>query len=340
MRNSLLIVVLLSILGVVAPSDGLAKEYLFEYQRILSTGDDARLTINYVGGDLKIVSTEGEKIIIEALKTVHAADLDEAQLVADHIEIRVEHNENRVDVKTNYLRIRNRGRSFWSKILGTGGEDAYGDVNWTIQVPRRCSIRIVNSRGKIEIDHVTGDIDIQSPSAEIELTNIAGNIGVRSSAAEIRMVSIEGSIAVENSSGSMVGELLFGPVTIRQARGRIDLNFVEGDIKVKSSTADITIRQDRGSLDLTTSTGNVDIQTNLDSSHDYFVRTESGHIVLSIPETSSGNLRIESQTGDIQTDIPIAIKSMSRKQVKGVFGFGGVKINLTSISGDVTVAQF
>ncbi len=134
--------------------------------------------------------------------------------------------------------------------------------------------------------------------------------------------------------------MLFGPVTVRQDQGKIDLQFVEGDIRIKSSSADIDVRQDMGSIDLTTRTGNVTLQSNLDSSKDFFVETESGNISLMIPETSSGNIRIESQTGDIKTEVPIAIKSMSRKQVEGTFGVGGVKISLISLSGDVKVAQF
>lgn len=322
MRNSLLVTVLTGAVIGLAPAEGKAKDYWFDYQRVVQTGPDAELKLDFVSGDLIITSSDDERIVIEAHKRVHAVSMDEAQLVADHIEIKVAHDRNLVGISTNYLRMRNRGQSFWSKVLGTGGEDAFGEVNWEIQVPAGCKITIVNTSGKMAIGHILGDVDIRSSSAEIEL------------------VSIEGAVEIENSSGTTSGELLFGPVTVRQAQGKIDLKFIEGNIKIKSSSADIAIRQDRGALDLTTSTGDVEIQTNLDSSHDYFVRTESGHIILSIPETSSGDLRIESKTGDIKTEIPIAIKSMSRKQVEGTFGFGGVKINLTSISGDVTVAQF
>jgi DUF4097 and DUF4098 domain-containing protein YvlB len=169
---------------------------------------------------------------------------------------------------------------------------------------------------------------------------VVGDVAIRSSAADITLLSIEGGIEIESSSGTTTGELLFGPVTVRQAQGKIDLRYIEGDVRIKSSTADISLIQDRGSLDLTTATGNATVQTNLDGARDSFVETESGNISLTIPETSSGNLRIQSQTGDIRTDIPISIKSMTRRQVEGRFGAGGITVNLVSISGDVTVAQF
>ena len=299
-----------------------AKDFRFDFQRVLDTGPEAVLELNYVSGNLTVVSSEDQRIVIEAVKRVDAVSMDEAQLIADHIEISVKQDNNRVSVATNYLRMRNRSASFWQKILGAGGTDSFGEVDWTIRVPRGCRLSVVNTSGNIDISHIFGDLDIRTSAAEIDLN------------------SIEGVMNIENASGVTRGELLFGPVTLRQAQGKIDLRFVEGDIKIKSSAADISVRQERGALDLTTATGNVSIETYLDSSRDYFVETESGNISLSIPETSSGNLRIESQTGDIRTDIPIAINSMSHKQVDGTFGLGGVSVHLMSISGDVTVAQF
>lgn len=299
-----------------------AKDFRFDFQRILDTGPQAELELNYVSGNLKVISSDDGRIVIEAVKRVNAVSMDEAQLVADHIEIKVSQDDNKVAVATNYLRMRNRSASFWQKVLGVGGTDSYGEVDWTIHVPQGCRLTVINTSGKMDISHIMGNLDIRTSSAEIDLN------------------SIEGEINVENAFGATRGELLFGPVTLRQAQGKIDLRFIEGDVKIKSSSADINVRQDRGSFDLTTSTGNVNIETYLDSSRDYFVETESGNISLSIPETSSGNLRIESQTGDIKTDMPIAINSMSHKQVDGTFGVGGVTVHLVSISGDVTVAQF
>ena len=340
MRKSLLVTALVGAILAQLPGRLIAGDFRFEYQRVIDIGPEAILNLEFVHGDVTVTSTEQEKIVIDAIKQLSAVNVDEAQMTADHIEIKVEQDGNRVDVTTNYLRMRNRSQSFWSKILGRGGEDSYGDVNWNIQVPLGCRIRIVNTSGAVDVDNIIGGVTILSSVTDAKLMNIEGDVSIECSKGEIELSAIEGAVNVENSAGTTVGELLFGPVTVRQAQGRIDLKFVEGDIKVKSNSAAIAIRQDRGSLDLSTSTGRVDIQTGLDSPRDYFVSTESGDIRLSIPETSSGDLRIESQTGDIRTEIPIAIESMSRRQVKGTFGSGGVKINLTSISGDVTVAQF
>ena len=102
----------------------------------------------------------------------------------------------------------------------------------------------------------------------------------------------------------------------------------------------ITIQQSRGAIDLVTLSGEVNIQTELDSPRDYLVETNSGSITFIIPEGSSGVLNIETQSGDVQTEMPVAVKSVSRNQLVGEFGRGGPTIRLSSSSGDVTVALY
>jgi len=59
-----------------------------------------------------------------------------------------------------------------------------------------------------------------------------------------------------------------------------------------------------------------------------------------VPQSASGTLDIRSQAGNIRTDVPVTISAMSKRQLRGAFGSGGVKISLVSTSGDVTVEQF
>ncbi len=301
---------------------GSAKEYRFDFQRIIEVGDRLELELNYVNGKVDIIGSDTNRLIIEAVKKVKATDMDEAAQVADHIELKIKQTGDRVTVNTNYLRMTDRSPSFWKKILGAGGSDSYGSVDFVITVPHNCRVSVSNTSGKIKAGYLRGDISIHSSAADIELA------------------SIEGEVKIENNAGETRGELLFGPVTIRQPMGKIDLSWIEGDIRIKSSSARINIRQERGALDLTTTTGSVDIQTSLNCLKDSFIQTESGHIHLMVPQNASGMLQIASDMGNIKTEIPVSIKSMSRNKLVGEFGTGGVKISLSSLTGDVTVAQF
>jgi DUF4097 and DUF4098 domain-containing protein YvlB len=280
-----------------------AGEFTFEYQKIIDVREPVTLRLNLVRGKVNITSSEDDRVIIEAVKRVRAASQEEAEEVADHIEIKVEASAGDLTINTNYLRMLSRSPTFWQKVLGAGS-DSYGMVDYTITVPVRSSLYI------------------------------------KSMASDIELSSIEGEIQIENTVGTTRGEFLFGPVTVRQPQGAIDLQWVEGDIRVKSSSSTVTVKQVHGAVDISTATGDVNIQTELTSPRGYFVETTSGTITFSIPEAASGLLQIETQEGDIQTEVPVVIKSVSHRRVVGEFGHGGPTITLTSSSGDVFVALY
>ncbi len=281
-----------------------ASEYTFDYQKTLDVSAPAELNLYVVKGNVVVKGGAEDKILIEAVKTVAGSSRDEAEEVADHIEIKVRQDGPRVNVETNYLKMVNRSSSFWSKLFGTSGSTSYGSVNFTVTVPNRTSVSIMCLDGQVELS------------------------------------SLEGEVLVENSSGSSRGEYLFGPVTLIQETGDIELNWIEGDIKIKSTSSKISIIQVRGSIDLTTSAGIVNIQTELDSPKDYYVETTSGSIVFSVPTSSSGMLNIATESGEITSEVPITVKSVSRKRLVGEFGVGGPTVSLSSSTGNVDVVLY
>ena len=280
-----------------------ADEYSFDYQKIIDVHQPVLLDMQLVRGTVEIIGGEDNRIIIEAVKRVRASNYDEAQEVGDHIEIKVRHSDDKVELNTNYLRMINRGRSFWQKLLGGGG-DSYGQVEYRITVPVRTDVKIT------------------------------------SLAAEISVSSVEGEVEIENENGVSRAEYIFGPVVVSQPHGDVDLQWIEGDIRIKATTGTITVSQLRGALDIASRTGEVHIRTELDSNRDFFVQTTSGEISFAVPPAASGRLKLESGSGGIETDVPVVIKDISRNRLIGEFGNGGPKIHLTTSSGDITIAQY
>ena len=298
-----------------------AKEFRFGFHDTLKVGEQPRIDIACPDGRLQVIGTSDQVIVIEATKIVHAVGMDEAREIAEGFTISTGEHGGTYQVHADYQQLTERKRSLWKKLLGKGEVESYGTLDWIISVPADCELHVNGQHGEISISH------------------IRGKVSVKSSTAEISLASIEGEIEVQNTSGATTGEFLFGPLTVRQAMGLVKLQYVEGDTRIKSTSADINLIQERGAIDIETVAGNVDIQTNLNSNRDYFVETESGHIRLAIPETSSADLRIESEVGEIQIDVPVTLRTMSDRLVEGEFGYGGVRVSLRSVSGDVTVAE-
>lgn len=279
-------------------------EYTFDYQKIVKVEEPIVLNLYTVKGNVTVMGGSDGQVVVEAVKKVRGTNQDEAEEVAAHIEIKVKSGKHKVEVETHYMKMINRSRSFWSKLLGGGGSDSYGAVDFNIAVPTRTSVSIMCLDGEVVIS------------------------------------SVEGQVTVDNSAGSTRGEYIFGPVTLVQPTGDIDLHWIEGDIKIKSTSSKISIIQVRGAIDLSTSAGVVNVQTELDSPNEYFVETTSGSITFSVPISSSGMLNIETEGGEIRTEVPVTIQSVSRKRLVGQFGNGGPTISLSSSTGDVDIVLY
>ncbi len=281
-----------------------AAEYTFENQKIIDISEPLSINLNMFKGKVTVIGNQSDKVIIEAVKIIRASNREEAEEVADHIEIKVTPDGNHIEIATNYLKMINRSKSFWNKFLGTSGAEAYGAVDYFISVPPQTSISIAGMETKIDIS------------------------------------SLEGEIKIKNSTGSFHAEYIYGPVTVSQPIGNIALDWIEGDIRIKSNSSKIRIKQVKGAIDLATFSGEVHIETELDSPKDYFIETTSGKVIFSVPTLAAGELKVETETGKIATEVPVIIKSVSRKKLVGTFGDGGPTIHIVSTTGDVDVIQF
>jgi DUF4097 and DUF4098 domain-containing protein YvlB len=312
--SALLVVLLLG-------SAAVAAEYTFAFDRTVETKDKVSLSVLSLGGNLDIRTHDEPTVIIAATKKVEATTKELAAELAGRLEIRVTEAKDQVAIETVMGEMTLKERSLLKRLLG-GSDDAVIRTDFVITVPTNCDLSVNCQTGEILADQIKGSVKIRTTSGHVALNGI------------------EGQIDIDNGSGVTQGEMLFGPVTVRQTAGSVTLRWVEGDIRVKGGTADVEIEQERGALEAVTASGNITIKTNLDSSRDYFVQTESGNISLLLPETSSGKLHIGSEAGEIRTDIPVTLKSLSKKQMVGEFGSGGVTITLMSRLGDVSVDQF
>lgn len=316
-----------------------AAEAWFEFERSVEVRTPVELDLHLTAGDVYITRNNGNRLIIEGVKRVWGRDFDEAKRIADLIEIDVRQGGAQVVISTNYLPLSPKDRSLIGKKFD-GGVAHYGNVDYRISAPAFAKINIHAKAAQIELVSIDGDVDIENGQGRIEIESVFGSVKIRQTSGDIVLANIEGAIDIENGDGDTRGEFLIGEVTLNQAEGEIDLKWVEGDIRIKSISATIQIRQLRGAIDLESQDGNVNIQTELDSPRDFFVRTGSGAIRFSVPEKSAGLLKIETESGTISTEMPISVEAMTANQLKGVFGRGGTQIELRSNSGDVTLAAF
>ncbi len=333
------------------------KSYHFDYQKNIDVSGDIVLIIRNTSGLIEIEGAEVDRITIDATKHVRATDQEEAEEVADHIEIRVDKNGNKISIETRYLKMRKAPGTFLEKLLGTGS-DSFGSVDYKLIVPSNCEVDVENisgdikisrlemdchitgSSGTIDISELNGRIDLETVSGRVELADIVGDVDIAGTSADVLFGSLKGNVDIRATSGKVNGQYLSGSVTISVTSGSIDISNLYGDARIKSQTGGIRIQQEAGSLELFTRTGNVDVQTELDSTRDFYVETESGRINFNVPETASGAVKLETVSGSINTELPLSIRQFTKSKLVGNFGGDGPRIYLMTSSGDITLGQF
>lgn len=311
---------MLILLGLAVSAQG--KNYEFVEKKVFAVRPDVKLEINYFGGNLELSSHDIDRVVLRVIKRIDAVSMDEARYLAENVIVKAEQTRSSLIINTNFLRKIKKSNSLWGKLIGSSSNDPYGSVDFIVLVPRHCAVKISNNTGNVKIRDLSGSVEIRSSASDIELN------------------SIDGNITINNAGGRTFGEMLFGEIVVDQPMGSIDLRYVEGDIRIKSSSASVNIVQEKGSLDLTTTTGDIVIKSHVYTGRDCFVTTESGDITLSLPRSLSGTLQIKSDLGNIKTQMPITIQSVSKERLIGNLGAGGVRITLSSTTGDVTVAEF
>lgn len=122
-----------------------------------------------------------------------------------------------------------------------------------------------------------------------------------------------------------------GDVDAEGMRGYVDARSVSGDVRIATT----------GFGEASTVSGEiVAVLGSAGWSGDLDFRTVSGDITLELPARTSTEVRVETMSGDIQSDFPLDVERRTmRRRARGTIGEGGRELYLTTLSGDVRLRR-
>lgn len=121
----------------------------------------------------------------------------------------------------------------------------------------------------------------------------------------------------------------------------IDIINVEGAQKVKTFSGTIDIQGARAALDLEAFSGSIHADlTQAGNAPDIEAEAFSGDIVVRVNPNASGRIELNSFSGDIDAEIPITLRSSSRRRIVGDLAGGSAgTLKFKTFSGDVRVRK-
>ena len=256
-------------------------EYTFEVEA------PARLKVNNVRGHVDV--QPGENGIISVLVVMHNNSGSNGQT-----KILVEQeNDGLVVAEAKY---ENTFTNFF-------GLNKPCKVDFTIKVPKACSVQVNCVSSTANISGLEGDCDVQGVSGNINLEDLSGDFNFN---------SVSGKVTAKN---------LVGAIEMNNVSGKVEITEAQIPKLIGKSVSGITI-----------------IETPL-AEGPYEFNSVSGNVSVITPEDTTCTIYIKSMSGRAKVNLPVTSRSGSKNNEVIEVAGGGPAVRLQSVSGILKVGS-
>ena len=243
----------------------------------------ACLNLGNIRGSVEVQVGEDGLISVRAIKHVGSGSAKRTEIIMQQEE------DGTVTVKTR------NGNGSW----GLFGLSQPCKVDYRVQVPRSCRLKISGVSNTASIQGVEGEIEVSSVSGPLTLENLTGPVFVHTVSGDISGTRLSGSLKLEAVSGSV-------------------------------QLSESSLLSAEGS----TVSGNISLETSLGEGP-YRFSSVSASVTLDVPDETRCTLKLNSLSGRCKSSLPVSSSQRHNgAQVLEVNG-GGVLVSLSSTSGNL-----
>jgi len=251
-------------------------------------------------GDVKIVGGFDEGHVVAEAR-IRGNSLEDARAKADGYTLVIEESEHLVLIKQ---------------------PDMSGlSVDLTIQIPEKRFVEVKTDSGNIEILDTKSGVRVNARSGDIHLRTLDGPVEVSaySGNLEIRDVTTP-TLSIETKSGNLDMKRIRGNINARTASGNVDLSQSSGKtIAVEAVSGNVT----------------VDLEEPVTGSLN--VRTVSGNSFASIVDGSDCRVSLSTLRGDVHCKVSLDDEAKADQRVTGRLGAGAGTLDVSAVTGNVTL---
>jgi DUF4097 and DUF4098 domain-containing protein YvlB len=338
------------------------NEYSFNGEANAPITEGGTLHVNCERGNISVSQWDQPQVKVEWRKRVFAGSQGEADSTNQATTPRFQTQGSTVELTGNTEAAGQKGVATDLEIYLPLKADlevnaGHGDVSIT---QRTGDIRAVVKHGDVTVDQLTGNANITARHGSLHATNVNGNltidgrlddltldslsgsalvtadifgdtrlaklqkgVAIRTSRTTLEMARLDGELTMD--SGDLKGENLQGPATLTTKAKDVDLQNVRGDLHISDDHGDISLQSGPsaalGNMDLTTHHGDVHLSLPSKANFQYQVMTRHGDITNDFGSSSTGG------------------KNGNSSSASGTVGKGGVRVNVTSDTGDITLSR-
>jgi DUF4097 and DUF4098 domain-containing protein YvlB len=224
------------------------------------------------------------------------------------------------------------------RVGGSAGGMNNVSIDWTITVPPDTDLRAESGSGDLNIDGIKGAANLALGSGAVKAMNIGGDVDLRAGSGDVDISNVGGQITGNAGSGDVQFANVKGNVRFEAGSGGISVDGPGAGVDLRSGSGDIGVKNASGDVRAHTGSGEVEVQGNPGESHYWDIRTSSGDVTLELPSTASLRLNARSDSGSIDTSLPISMEGTSDKQqLRAKIGDGKARAEVETGTGNITV---
>ena len=219
------------------------------------------------------------------------------------------------------------------------GLEAWADLR--VMVPPGQALAVHLAVGKLTATNVNGRLRLSAAAAPVAVNGSKGDLSVEVGSGDVRLTGVEGEIRASTGSGGVELTRARGrKVAVQTGSGGVAVSGVEAEqLDLETGSGDIRVtgaKAPRVGVETGSGTVAVELQGALDRLD---VETGSGDVAITAPAGLSANLVIDTGSGEITTDFPLAVTRSAHDHLRGTIGDGKGQISVETGSGEVRLLK-
>ncbi|MFW6088839.1 MAG: DUF4097 family beta strand repeat-containing protein [Gemmatimonadota bacterium] len=305
------------------------------------TGSDVVVTVRKQGAD-------GSRLAVESgpleIRRGDRGEIETLRVIYPSNRIRYDGMRGRTT-----LRVRDDG-TFWGGgdwrrrgaevEISDRGDGLEASANLEVSVPRGRRVVVMQAAGAITARNVDGNLHMDTGSGAITTSATRGGLDLDTGSGDVTVDGAEGEVKVDTGSGTVEVRGVSGPdLLVDTGSGNVRVERVEtADIEIDTGSGNVVLLGARtGDVGVDTGSGDVTVET-VAGSASIHVDTGSGDVAVAVPSDYAGDVRIETSSGRMVTDLPITLLRRSDDEIVGRIGEGGsARIEIDTGSGDIRI---
>lgn len=257
-------------------------EFSFDETLEVATPPPGKVVIDNTNGDITVVDGETDHITIQMKKRLWKREEADARELANQIHILTETEDGNLKISVDRGQLRERSyHTDFHVSLPVGTPVIVGNTYGTVDISGTGVTEVSNNSGRVIAADIRGDLKLTNRKGGIEAKDIAGRCVIDSRDESVRLSHIE------------------GPVEISHGYGKILLEDIQREVKIRGNDSQIVGHVLRGGLDI-------------ENDHEKIELFEIGPAIIN---TSHGPVEINGLQGDL--DLKNRFSKVKLNQIRG-----------------------